>query len=76
MIKVVNNQQPFQVIQDSFAFTVPYAATVKVYMSADGINYYPYKEDITTPDTVIVGGCVSDMYFYIDGITESVNVML
>lgn len=76
MYKIVKDKQPFQVVGSTMAFTIPYSTTATLYMSADGVNYYPYEQQIKAPDTIIVNGCVTDMYFYIDGINDDLKVLI
>lgn len=76
IIKNIGNQQRFQSVNSSFSFTIPYSTTATLYMSADGVNFYPYNEQITAPDTVVVNGVVEGMYFYIDGLTDNITINL
>ena len=76
MYKIVNNKQPFQSVSNGFAFYINENVTAKLYVSVDGGTYYPYQEDIVAPDYVIVCNCVPDMFFYIDGITEPIKILL
>lgn len=73
MIVTVKNNQVFQAVNTEFSFYVP-SGEYTLYMSADGVNYTPYEETIQGEDTIVVGGVVPSMYFYIDGLTSDIKV--
>lgn len=73
MIITINNNQVFQAVNNEFSFYVP-SGEYTLYMSADGINYTAWNETIQGDNTVVVGGVVPSMYFYIDGLTAPVMV--
>lgn len=75
MLKRIENGEKFQALGTSFAVTLP-QGSYTLYQSADGSIYTPYGEMIAGNDTLVVNGVKSGMYFYIDGLTESVNVLL
>ena len=75
MKKTIGNEQKFQCVNDNWAVTLP-SGNYQLYLSADGITYSKYKDDITGDDTLVVTGCVPEMYFYISGLTGEVEVLL
>lgn len=75
MLKKIENKERFQSMGTSFAITLP-SGTYTLYQSADGEVYYPYGTEITGEDTLVVNGIKSGMFFYIEGLTEPVNVLL
>ena len=75
MLKRIENGERFQALGISFAVTLP-QGTYTLYQSADGSIYTPYAEPISGNDTLVVNGIKSGMYFYFDGLTEGVNVLL
>ena len=76
MIITITNNQPFQATNTEFSFTVTDGGTYTLYMSANGVDYTPYSEPITAPDTVVVSGVVPDMFFKIDGIQGQLTVLI
>lgn len=75
MLKEIVNNEKFQAMGTSFAVTLP-EGTYTLYQSADGNTYTPYADSISGPDTLVVSGVKSGMYFYFDGLNNSVNVLL
>lgn len=75
MKKRIVNLEKFQCIKDNWAVTLP-SGTYTLYMSADGANYTAYENQINGNDTLVVAGCTPGMYFYIDGLTSEVEVLL
>ena len=76
MIVTVTNNQPFQATNTEFSFTITDSSTYTLYMSANGVDFTPYAETITGPDTVVVSGVVPDMFFKIDGIDGQLTVLI
>lgn len=75
MIKYIENEQPFQIIDGSAAFTLP-EGNYTLYISADGINYTQKGDAITGPDTVVLANAPEGLYVKISGIADKISVLL
>lgn len=65
MKKIINGEQPFQIMAHSFSVYSDSSYTLN--FSADGENYTAWDEATPAGETLIVNGIAKNMYFYLDG---------
>ncbi len=76
MYKDIINRDIFQIIDGSAAVTVNDATTVQLYTSADGINFTPKGEPVTTPETIVISNAPQGLYCYFDGLIDGTHYKL
>ena len=65
MKKIINGEQPFQIMAHSFSVYSASAYTLNY--SADGKHYTAWDESTPAGETLIVNGVAKYMYFFLDG---------
>ena len=72
MKKIINGEQPFQIMAHSFSVYSEDAYTLN--FSADGENYTAWDEETPAGETLIVNGVAKNMYFYLEGNTTNATI--
>jgi hypothetical protein len=73
MVKVINGEQPFQVLAHSFS--VGYTNGYTLNYSADGVNYTAWTADTPSNEVLICNGVGKDMWFKLVGNTNTATTI-
>ena len=73
MVKVINGEQPFQVLAHSFS--VGYTNGYTLQYSADGKDYTSWTAETPSNEVLVVNGVGKDMWFRLSGNTTTATTI-